>query len=284
MVIEKAYAKINLALDVARKREDGYHELHMIMIPIELHDVLTFENAVVTKLETNVEIKNNAVLKTVEYMKKKYNINRNVFIKVEKNIPIGAGLGGGSADISATLRGLNRLWELNLTLKDLEEDANNLGSDTLFCLYNKPAYVYGRGDKIKFINKPEIGEIYLFNPDIEISTKLIFENHKIEYKTQRFDELLKFYQANDFDKFMKLTYNDLHKTAVSLSKSLEKYEINVKKVDKNAYMTGSGSTFFLIKNNKNEQVFNAKIGKTKLKYIKTALKTDISFINKTNML
>ncbi len=272
MVLEKAYAKLNLALEVTRKREDGFHELKMIMIPIELHDVLTFENAEETKLHSNVEIENNAVLKTVDYMKKKYNVNQNVFINVEKNITIGAGLGGGSADISATLRGLNRLWGLNLSLKDLEEDANNLGSDTLFCLYNKPAYVYGRGDKLEFINKPDIGDIYLFNPGIEISTKMIFEHHKINDRTHHFDELMKFYRANDFEKFMQITYNDLHKTAISLSKPLEKYEKNVKKVDKNAYMTGSGSTFFLIKNNENEQLFNSKIEKTELKYIKTALK------------
>jgi len=129
MVIEKAYAKLNLALEVVGKRSDGYHELKMIMIPLELHDTLTFKKSDDIQLNANIDIKNNAILKTIEYMKKKYKVNNGVFVDLDKRIPIGAGMGGGSADISATLRGLNRLWDLNLSLKDLEVDANHLGSD-----------------------------------------------------------------------------------------------------------------------------------------------------------
>jgi len=272
MITEKAYAKINLALEVVGKREDGYHELKMIMIPIELHDVLLFKDAKKTSLESNIFIKNNSILKTIKYMQDKYSVDKNVEITVEKNIPIGAGLGGGSADISATLRGLNKLWNLGLSLKDLEEDANALGSDTLFCLYNRPAYVYGRGDKIEFLNQPEFREIYLFYPQIEVSTKKIFEAHKIDHNHVNFDELIEYYQLKEYEKFFKNTFNDLYKTAILTYKKLEKYEKTIKKVYKNAYMSGSGSTYFIVNFKEKAEEFNKIMDKIELKHVKTAPK------------
>lgn len=269
MVIEKAYAKINLALEVVKKREDGFHELKMIMLPLELHDTLTFELSDHVELVSNIDIKNNAILKTVAYMQQKYRINENVKITLDKRIPIGAGLGGGSADISATIRGLNTLFGLNKTLSELEEDANALGSDTLFCLYNKPAYVHGRGDEIEFLNQVPITDIYLFNPGIEISTKEVFLNHKIEEKTRDFSKLLEDYKNENLESFFKNTYNDLHKTAILISKELEKYEKNIKKVSKNAYMSGSGSTYFFADFKGNITNLDEKTAKIKLKYIKT---------------
>ena len=95
MIKEKAYAKINLILDVQGKRFDGYHELKMIMMPIELHDVITFEDSDVISLISNVQINQNAILKTVHLIKERFHINRGAIITLEKNIPIGAGLAGG---------------------------------------------------------------------------------------------------------------------------------------------------------------------------------------------
>ena len=272
MVIEKAYAKLNLALEVVSKRDDGYHELKMIMIPLELHDTLTFKKSDDIQLNANVDIKNNAILKTIEYMKKKYKVNKGVFVDLDKRIPIGAGMGGGSADISATLRGLNQLWDLNLSLKDLEVDANNLGSDTLFCLYNKAAYVYGRGDKISFIDPIYFDDIFLFNPGIEVSTVLVFKHYKHEDKKRNFEQLLTYLKAKDYENFFKNTYNDLHKTAISLYKNLEKYEKNIKKVYKNAYMTGSGSTYFFINFDKNSKINSKILQKNELNSLKTRSK------------
>ena len=181
MIKEFAHAKINLALDVVRKRKDGYHELQMIMVPIDLFDTLEFELADKITLESDISIENNAVIKAAKLMQTRFNINKGVKIKLSKKIPIGAGLGGGSADIAATLRGLNQLWELNLELEDLEELALALGSDTLFCLHNKPALVYGRGENLLFIDTPKIESIYLLISDINVSTANVFKNHKEKY-------------------------------------------------------------------------------------------------------
>ncbi|MFA6801119.1 MAG: 4-(cytidine 5'-diphospho)-2-C-methyl-D-erythritol kinase [Acholeplasmataceae bacterium] len=217
-------------------------------------------------------MQNNLVDKTVAYMKDKYHVDQHVKITIEKNIPIGAGLGGGSADVSATLRGLNKLWELGCTLKELEVDANALGSDTLFCLYNRPAYVYGRGEYIEFLENPDIKNIYLFNPKIEISTKEVFNHYKIDKQHQNFDQLLAFYKMKAHYKFFKNAYNDLHKTAICLYKNMKKYEKNVKKINKNAYMTGSGSTYFIVELFNDCKQIDKKLAKSKLKYIKTSPK------------
>ncbi len=272
MITENAHAKINLALQVVGKREDGYHELKMIMIPIELHDVLIFEDSNETKLDSNIYIKNNAIIKTIEYMQKKYHVNKNVKVLLKKNIPIGAGLGGGSADISATLRGLNKLWKLELALTDLEDDAKALGSDTLFCLYNRPAYVYGRGDKMEFLDAPEFEEIILFYPGFEVSTKDIFNAYMPQNKISNFDNLLKYYNEKNYKKFFEKTINDLHKTSCKVYKKLEKYEKMIKKECKNAYMSGSGSTYFSVVFSNKMSKTDKKTDKISVKHLKTAPK------------
>ena len=105
-------------INVIGARKDGYHELQMIMVPIDLFDTLEFELADKITLESDISIENNAVIKAAKLMQTRFNINKGVKIKLSKKIPIGAGLGGASADIAATLRGLNQLWELNLELED----------------------------------------------------------------------------------------------------------------------------------------------------------------------
>ena len=102
MIRELAHAKINLALDVVKKRKDGFHELQMIMVPINLFDTLEFELADVITLESDVKIENNSVMKAAKLMQTRFKIDQGAKIKLSKKIPIGAGLGGGSADIAAT--------------------------------------------------------------------------------------------------------------------------------------------------------------------------------------
>lgn len=127
MIVEYAFAKLNLALDVVRKRNDGFHDLKMIMVPLELSDILTFEESKEIILESNVSIENNAILKTVHLMKEMFNVTDGVKIKLDKRIPIGAGLGGGSADIAATVRGLNQLWNLDFIHQDIRRDLPKVG-------------------------------------------------------------------------------------------------------------------------------------------------------------
>jgi 4-diphosphocytidyl-2-C-methyl-D-erythritol kinase len=273
MIKEKAYAKINLALDVVGKRADGYHDLKMIMMPIDLHDILEFELSDHLTLVSNVEIDDNAIIHAAQKLKALYKVQQGATIKLTKNIPIGAGLGGGSADIAATLRGLNRLWELKLKVNELEEIALSLGSDTLFCLYNKTAYVYGRGENLLYVHKPDIDEIYLVTSDISSSTKTIFENHIIKYKDKQFDRLFKLYLNEKYNVFFNRTYNALLKTTLNQYPQLKDTYKTLKKITKDVFMTGSGSTFFILSINEKRDVLEEKLKEYGIQYIKTKPKT-----------
>ncbi len=273
MIIEKAYAKLNLALDVVRKRKDGYHDLKMMMIPLELHDVLTFESSEKDlKLVSNQEIENNAIIKTASFMKEMFDTEQGAKITLEKHIPIGAGLGGGSADIAATIRGLNRLWDLNLSIKEQEDIALKLGSDTLFCLHNKPAYVYGRGEHLLFVQTPPIKEIYLFYPNITVSTKLIFEKHQIEFSPHKFNRLFTLYINEKYQEFFRNSYNVLTQTTLKNVPEFAAFMQKVKKISKHSRMSGSGSTVFIPVFKENDLKIIRKIEKSGLNPLKTSVK------------
>ncbi|PKK98809.1 MAG: 4-(cytidine 5'-diphospho)-2-C-methyl-D-erythritol kinase [Tenericutes bacterium HGW-Tenericutes-2] len=269
MIKEIAYAKINLLLDVEKKRSDGFHDLKMIMIPIELHDALTFESHQDVVLESNIEIENNSIIHAAKLIKDKYNVKDGVKIILSKSIPIGAGLGGGSADIAATIRGLNILWNLNLEDTEMEDLALSLGSDTLFCLYNKPAFVYGRGENILYIELPKIESIYLFPSAINVSTKKVFQNHRTKHNPRRFNRLFINYLNEKYDLFFKKTYNHLLKTTLKCYPELRKQYKDIKRIDRSAFMTGSGSTFYILSFNKNDEQLREKILNSGLESIKT---------------
>ncbi len=273
MIYENAHAKINLILDVDRKRDDGYHDLNMIMIPIDLHDRLSFEIAYDINLSSDVDIEDNAIIKTAKLIHKKYDVKKGVHITLKKRIPIGAGLAGGSADIAATIRGLNRLWELNLPKEALESIALELGSDTLFCLYEKPAYVSGRGEHIKFLEAPHIQNIYLFCPNVHVSTKHIFTHHEIKEKTHEFKSVLSLYKNKEWHLFYDALYNDLLPTTLKCYPDLNHVYLSIKELDEHVMMSGSGSTFFLINSNLNIHKIIKKAKKMGVKSIKTSIKT-----------
>ncbi len=273
MIEERAYAKLNLALDVVKKRADGYHELNMIMIPIDLYDTLYFELSNGIELFSDVEIKDNAILKTAQLLKETYHVNKGAKISLKKTIPIGAGLAGGSADIAATLRGLNQLWELELPLSELESLALRLGSDTLFCLYNKPAYVYGRGEHLLFIDRFIDVPIYLFFPNVAVSTKTIFEHHQILAQPQKFQRILSLYINHRYKKMMHETFNQLLETTLFCYPELVPYYKKIRQISRDVMMSGSGSTFFLVSFKENQRKLEEKMAKIGLNPVKTRPKT-----------
>lgn len=241
-MIEKAYAKINLILDIVGKRIDGYHELKSLMIPLEFYDELAFEDSDTVELISNVQIENNAILKTVKLIQETYQIQKGVKITLNKRIPIGAGLAGGSADISATIRGLNRFWGLNLSNRALSHLANQLGSDTLFCLYSERAMVYGRGDQISILPKGKpIKNITLVWPKESILTKDVF-NAFNKTNTHDFELVMNQYLFNYQES---LLYNDLLEPACRVSIKLQSIYEKIKHLGLTPHLSGSGSTLFL---------------------------------------
>jgi len=150
-------------------------------------------------------------------------------------------MGGSSADISATLRGLNKLFEVNVSLKELEPLANLLGSDTLFCLYNKRAFVYGTGNKIKFLDYTSNLEFLIIYPKTHLLTKDVFK----AYQKNKTDNYVGFLNK-DFEFIINNLKNNLKEPALSLNKELKDLYLKLKEKGLNVSLTGSGPALFIV--------------------------------------
>ncbi|MCM1174936.1 MAG: 4-(cytidine 5'-diphospho)-2-C-methyl-D-erythritol kinase [Blautia sp.] len=178
----KAYAKINLALDVLRRREDGYHEVKMIMQTIGLCDTLTFrrrkEPGVVLKIDRgNLSAgKENLICRAAEKLFAEAGIAGGAEIFLEKRIPIAAGMAGGSADAAAALAGLNELFGLGYSMERLQALGVTLGADIPYCLMGGTALSEGIGEVLTKLPAPPPCILLVAKPDIDVSTKFVYEN------------------------------------------------------------------------------------------------------------
>lgn len=248
MVYEKAFAKLNLALEVG-KEVDGYHQVQNLMIPINLYDELFFQKDIEDHIDCEVEIEENICLKAIKIFKERFNIEENVSITLTKRIPIMAGLAGGSSDAAATLRGLNRLFEVNASYEELYELACELGSDVPFFLTIQSAMCTGRGEIITPLDLDfKDVTILIIKPNFGLSTKEVYDNYVYDGISKNIDiqNLIEALKAKDFDKIDEYIFNDLESVALKLSPELmELY----KKIDSLSYVphiTGSGPTIFIL--------------------------------------
>lgn len=178
----KSRAKINLSIDVLGKRQDGYHLVEMIMQTIDLYDLIEInekDNDQITIKSTSDEIPldcNNLVYKAANLIKKTFNINKGIEIHIKKNIPVAAGMAGGSSNAAAVLVGLNKLWNLNLSNQQLEKIGLKLGADVPFCINGGAVLASGIGEEltpIKGLTKDVC--ILVCKPDLFVSTKEVYE-------------------------------------------------------------------------------------------------------------
>ena len=248
----KAPAKINLFLEILGKRDDGYHEIETVMQEIDLVDSLQFE-----EIQKGIRLKcsdkdipsdeNNLVCKAANLILNECGIKKGVLISLEKNIPVGAGLGGGSSDAAATLKALNLLWKIGLNDAELMEFAAKLGSDIPFFIKGKTSLCSGRGEKITPIEVEREMNYLVIYPHINISTTTIYRNLKIDLTKKRKDvsfflNALKHPKIADISK---LLFNRLEEVIFTTYPDL----LDVKSV-LNHYgfcglsISGSGSAFF----------------------------------------
>lgn len=256
----KSYAKINLHLAVGPKRDDGYHSIQSIFAKIDLYDLLTIDAVVNDKIEIkvygleNCELsKEDTITKAARLWCEKTNINLKININVEKNIPIKAGLGGGSSNAAYTLLTLNKMFnDYALQREDLLSLALNVGSDVPFFLYDTTfAYVEGQGEQIYPIECSFDYDIILIKPNVGISTKGAFDKlDKIDRDNFKSKEQIIEEFKLGIDSWYKNFYNDFE--LVVESKILS--DIN-KKGSFFAHLSGSGSTCFVIYN-KNKYCYN----------------------------
>lgn len=179
--IRKAYAKINLGLDVVRRLENGYHEVRMIMQTVGIYDVLTLEKTsegiVVTtdngELPTD---ENNLIYKAAKMMMDKYQIDQGVRIHLEKHIPIAAGMAGGSTDAAGTFIGMNELFECGASEEELRELGVKVGADVPYCIMGGTALAEGIGEILSKLPSPPQCYLLIAKPDINVSTKYVYEH------------------------------------------------------------------------------------------------------------
>ena len=186
VVLEKAPAKINLALDVLSKRDDGYHEVEMVMTTVDLADRLQLTNIDEDKIVIYSQAlgvpadERNLSYKAALLMKERYDIKKGVRIQLDKNIPASAGLAGGSSDAAATLRGLNKLWDLQLSYDELKELATVLGSDVTYCIRGGTALATGRGEVVHQLPAAPNAWVVLARPQIGVATADVYANLKLD--------------------------------------------------------------------------------------------------------
>ncbi|MFA1822369.1 4-(cytidine 5'-diphospho)-2-C-methyl-D-erythritol kinase [Virgibacillus oceani] len=270
IIFEKAPAKLNLSLDVISKREDGYHNVEMVMTTIDLSDRISIHELEEDKIEISLESRyvpsdeRNLAYKAARLFKEAYNIKRGIHIEIEKSIPVSAGLGGGSADAAAVLRALNRLWALQIPAQELAELGARIGSDVPFCVFSHTGVATGRGEIVNSLPAPPSCWVVLAKPDIGVSSGTIFEQIILEElihpETAKVIEAL---YENDYFKLCHNIGNALEEVTCSIYPEVKR--IKNKMVQAGAegvLMSGSGPTVYgLVKHeSKAQRIYNSMRG------------------------
>lgn len=252
-VSEKAPAKINLTLDALYKRTDGFHELETIMTTIDLADRIDLflrEDQKIT-LESSSGLvphdERNLAYRAALLLQEKIGVKKGVHIRIDKHIPVAAGLAGGSSDAAATLRGCNRLWDLGLTETELIELAAELGSDVPFCVYSGTALAKGRGEILIPLPTPPLCWVVMAKPPISVPTADIFQRLVVDQIKNRpnTEEMVKAIKLRNYQSIIQNLDNVLEPVTFQLYPEVEKIKEKIKQFGTDGVlMSGSGPTVF----------------------------------------
>ncbi|WP_075620347.1 4-(cytidine 5'-diphospho)-2-C-methyl-D-erythritol kinase [Paenisporosarcina indica] len=252
MLYVKAPAKINLTLDVLGKREDGYHEVEMIMTTVDLADRIGLESRndgqirIISADRFVPDDHRNLAYQAAKLLKDTYGIKKGVSITLEKKIPVAAGLAGGSSDAAATLKGLNELWKLKLTVDQLAEHGAKIGSDVSFCVYGGTALATGRGEQIQELTAPPNCWIILAKPSIGVSTADVYGGLKLhEVIHPDTKAMIRAIQEKDYELMCESMGNALESVTLKLHPEVSTIKEQMTKFGADAVlMSGSGPTVF----------------------------------------
>lgn len=250
-ILEKAHAKINLFLGIKGMRADGYHEIETVFQSLALHDLLRVEAAAGLSLSVSSPGlsggPDNLVWRAAVLLKKHCGVAAGAKIHLTKNIPVAAGLGGGSSDAAAVLRGLCRLWQLRPKRDMLHRLAAELGSDVPFCLEGGTALGQGRGEVLtKLAPVPKL-IVVLANPGYPLSTAVVYSayNHEADQKRPGVEAMLQAVRRGDRQAIGALLYNSLEGSAFSLCPELVRLKERMATAGA-ALLSGSGPTMFVL--------------------------------------
>jgi len=255
-MLYKSYAKINLFLKLTGKRPNGYHELESLFAFLDIYDLLevlesdNFSFEIDGEFSEGLNAKQNIITKILDFFVTEFKISHNLKIHLTKNIPVGAGLGGGSSNGAYFMKALNEIFSLSLSKQDLQKISLQFGSDIPFFFEDQASIVAGCGELIE--PYPSFNEIsaLLINPKIHLSTPEVFAKFSANFSTKNTMEIL---QKKDVFNLLENFPNDLTKPAISILSDIE----NILKQLKNqkakiAKMSGSGATCFGIFNDQNQ--------------------------------
>ncbi|PKM94825.1 MAG: 4-(cytidine 5'-diphospho)-2-C-methyl-D-erythritol kinase [Firmicutes bacterium HGW-Firmicutes-1] len=281
----KARAKINISLDVIRKREDGYHDLSMIMQTINLYDKVNIKlgakKASPITIKTNLSFlptdDKNLVYKVIEYMKTVYELKENIFVDLYKVIPIAAGLAGGSADAAATIKAMNLLFGLELKVEEMIAIGKQFGADIPYCLVEGTVLAEGIGDEMTYLQPFPECIVVIAKPNISVSTAFVYGNLKLDQVKKRPNNplLIEAINKGDFGIISKNLCNVLEEVTIPEYPVIEQIKDSMLLHGASgALMSGSGSAVFGLFEDKQQAVLATSILK-KQEHIKFAYATTV---------
>ncbi|MBM7557214.1 4-(cytidine 5'-diphospho)-2-C-methyl-D-erythritol kinase [Halanaerobacter jeridensis] len=255
----KSYAKINLLLDVLGKYENDYHQVEMIMQTIDLYDKLFF-----TKIDSgiNIECKHpgvpsgekNLIYQAASLLRDEFAVESGLKVKVEKNIPVAAGLAGGSSNAAATLVAVNKLWGLGLNTSELEKRGAELGSDIPFCLAGGTQLATGTGTELEKLELDPKLDLVVVNPPFEVSTAEIYKNLNLAEINchPQVEKLMMALKRDDYRDILSNLENLLELVAINRYPKIEEIKKIVAAETDRVLMSGSGPTILGFVNSKSK--------------------------------
>ena len=251
----KALAKINLGLDVLRRREDGYHEVKMIMQTISLHDDLEIRRIKKPEIQVKTNLyylptnENNLVYKAAKLLMDEFGIKEGVAIQLKKRIPVAAGMAGGSTDGAAVLWGMNQMYGLGLSRQELMERGVKLGADVPYCVQRGTALAEGIGERLSVLPSMPKCTILIAKPGISVSTKFVYENlHANDLKPEQnpdVDRMIEAMKEKNLDLLCERMGNVLETVTIPVYPVIQEIKEHMMACGAaGAMMSGSGPTVF----------------------------------------
>ncbi len=248
----KAYAKINLGLDVVRRLENGYHEVKMVMQTVGIYDTLTLERMeqgiVITTDSGELPVgEDNLIYKAALLMMEHFHISEGIRIHLQKNIPIAAGMAGGSTDAAATMKGMNELFALGASLEELMELGVKIGADVPYCIMGGTALSEGIGEKLTALTPAPDCYLLVAKPDINVSTKYVYEHLDAAgvAKHPDIDGMVEAIREGSLQGVVERMENVLETVTVPAYPIIDTIKQRMKELGaENSLMSGSGPTVF----------------------------------------
>lgn len=246
MIKKNAHAKLNLSLDVTGKRENGYHDIKTLMVMTNLCDEMIFSKSERLEIipEFSFDLKSNLIYKAYELLKNKVGYDLPFKVEIKKNIPIAAGLAGGTSNGAACLYALNDLYKINIPRAELIEMSKGLGADFTYMMTGGTKIAKGIGDILEEVDPIELDHVLIINPGYGVSTKEVYQKIKIDEARIDFSKILEGLYELDIEKLNFYLRNKMEDVVFSLHPDLFDIKNKLRAFNSAPLMSGSGATIF----------------------------------------